>query len=98
MTLPLLSTTLVKELETKISEAELTTHREKDPLSTKEIKVGMKQDRYKIKFLIECFPAYSAKRPTEKSGSLDSDTGTKCQDRRASRSTSKGNIEGNVQH
>ncbi len=83
----------------KISEVELIIDFEKDPLSPKAIKeeklflVKMKQDRYKIKFVVDCFPAYSAKRPREKFGSSDSDTGTKHQNRRASLSTSKGNAE-----
>ncbi len=97
--LPQLASRLVKELETKISEVELTIDLEKDPLSIKMMKeaklyfVKMKQERFKIKFLVDCFPVYSAKLPREKSGSSDSDSGTKHQDRRASRSSIKGDIE-----
>ncbi len=57
----------MKELEPKISEIELTIDREKEPLSAKATKHAklylnkIKQDRLKIKFLVDCFLAYSAK-------------------------------------
>ncbi len=53
----------------------------------------MKKDRFKIKFLVDYFQANSAKWPREKSGSSHSDIGTKRQDRRASRSSSKGDVD-----
>ncbi len=97
LNLPQLARRLVKELE--IFEVELIIDHEKDPLSIKAMKeaklylVKIKQDRFKIKFLVDCFPAYSAKWPREKSGSSDSDTDNKHQDRRASGSSSKGDVE-----
>ncbi len=69
---------LVKELEPKISEMELIIDHEKEPLSAKAMKhvklylTKIKQDRFKIKFLVDCFPAYSAKQARDKSASSDS--------------------------
>ncbi len=98
-TLPQIARDLVKELETKTSEIELIIDREKNPLSTKAMKEAklyltkIKQDRFKIKFLVDCFPAYTAKRQREKSVSSDSATYTKRHNRRASRSASKSEDE-----
>ncbi len=53
---------------------------EKEPLLAKVMKhtrlylTKIKQDMYKIKFLVDCFPAYTAKRPRDKSASSDSGT------------------------
>ncbi len=77
---------LMKELEPKISEIELTIDREKEPLSAKATKnaklylTKVKQDRLKIKFLVDCFPAYFAKRSRDKSATSDSGNGIKRQD------------------
>ncbi len=72
----------MKELETKISKVELIIDCEKDPLSTKAIKevklylTKIRQDRFKITFLVDCFLAYSAKQPRDKSASSDYATDT----------------------
>ncbi len=94
-TLVQVSRKLVKELEPKISEMELIIDCEKQPLSAKAMKhaklyfTKIKQDRFKIKFFVDCFPAYSAKWAKDKSVSSDSGSDIKCQDQRSSTSSSK---------
>ncbi len=88
-TLPQIAMKLVKELEPKISEEELIRDREKNPLEPKAMKGAklylslIKQDRYKNKFLVDCFLANSAKRQQAKSASSDSGNDTKRQNQRA---------------
>ncbi len=90
---------LVMELEPKITEVELIRDCEKKPLepqALKECKLYLsliKADRHKIKNLVNCFPPNPAKRQREKSGTSDSETDTKRQNRRASRTSSRGNEE-----
>ncbi len=104
LTLPFIARRQVKELENETSKDELTIDHEKDPLSTKVMKEAklyltkIKQDSFKIKFLVDCFHASSAKRPRKKSGSSDSntDTDTEHQDRRASSSSSEGDVAANT--
>ncbi len=84
---------LVMELELKIIEVELIRDREKNPLESQALKAlklylkHIKQDRYKIKNLVECFPPNTAKRKHERFASSDSGTDNKCQNRRASRNS-----------
>ncbi len=66
---------LVMELELKITEVELIRDRDKNPLEPQAIKVlklylqQIKQERYKIKYLVDCFLTNLTKRQREKSGS-----------------------------
>ncbi len=68
---------LVMELESKITEVELIHDREKNPLEPRALKALrfylklIKQDRYKIKNLVECFQPSTAKRKHERSASSD---------------------------
>ncbi len=68
---------LVMELEPKITEVELIRDREKNPLEPRALKAPrlylkrIKQDRYKIKNLVECLPPSTAKRKHETSASLN---------------------------
>ncbi len=86
------------ELEPKITEVELIRDREKNPLEPQALKAlklylqQIKQDKYKIKYLVDCFPAATAKRQCKKSGFSDSETDPKLQNRRASRTTSSGAV------
>ncbi len=79
----------MKELEPKISKMELNVDREKEPLSAKAMKhaklylTKIKQDRFKIKFLVDCFPAYTNKWSRDKSASPDNGTDIKRQGRRS---------------
>ncbi len=97
VTLAQVARRLVMELEQKITEVELIQDREKNPLEPKASKAlklylqQIKQDRYKIKYLVDCSPATTAKRLREKSGSSDSETDPKL-NRRASRTTSRGTV------
>ncbi len=74
---------------------ELIQDREKNPLEPQALKAlklylqQIKQDRYKIKYLVDCFPVATAKRQREKSGSSDSEADPKRQNRRASRTSSQ---------
>ncbi len=93
-TLPQVARKLVNELKCKITKVELILDRKKDPLSAKVMKEAKlylsrsKQDWFKIKFLVDCFPVYSDKWVRDKSVSSDSATESKGEDRRASRSCS----------
>ncbi len=84
------------ELEPKITEVELIRDHVKKPLepqALKECKLYLnliKADRHKIKNLVNCFPPNLAKRQREKSSTSDSETDTKCQNRRASHTSSLG--------
>ncbi len=70
------------ELEPKISEVELIRDHEKQPLEPQALKAcnlyfkHIKTDRYRIKYLVDCFPSNPAKRQKEKSASSDSETDT----------------------
>ncbi len=72
------------ELEPKITEVELIRDREKNPLEPQALKAlklylqQIKQDRYKIKYLVDCFPANTVKWQREKSGSSDLEADSKC--------------------
>ncbi len=83
--------TLAMELETKISEVELTMQRDKKPLTDLGLKdaivylAKIRQDQFKIKNLVDCY--LTNMHPRDKSASLESATSTKCQDRRASQSS-----------
>ncbi len=85
---------LVMELEPKITKVELIRDREKNPLEPLALKAlrlylkHIKQDRYKIKNLVECFPPSTAKRKHEWSASSDLGTDNKRQNQRASRNSS----------
>ncbi len=98
-TLAQVSKKLVMELEPTITEVELIRDREQKPLepqALKECKLYLsliKADRHKIKNLVNCFPPNPAKRQREKSGTSDSETDTKRQNRRASCTSSRGNEE-----
>ncbi len=87
-TLTTMSKRLVKGLEIKISEVELTLKHVKKPISDlgkEEVKVYLakiREDRYKINNLVDCFPA--PKRPRDKSSSSDDAPDTKRQDRHSS--------------
>ncbi len=84
----------VMELEPKITEVELIRDSEKKPLESQALKASnlylkhIKMDRYKIKYLVDCFPCHPAKRQREKSASSDLETDSKRQNRRASRTSS----------
>ncbi|MBL0686801.1 MAG: hypothetical protein JJV94_03125 [Sulfurospirillum sp.] len=88
LTLPQIARKLVKELETKSSDVELAMDRDKNPLMTKGLKEAklylskIRQNRFKIKNLVDCFPSY--KQAREQSASSDSTTDTKRQERRSS--------------
>ncbi len=90
---------LVMELEPKITEVELIIDCEKKPLepqALKECKLYLsliKADRHKIKNLVNCFSPNPAKRQHEKSGTSDSETDTKHQNQRASRTSSQSSEE-----
>ncbi len=89
---------LVVELEPKIMEVKLIRDREKNHLDQQDLKALrlylnlIKQDRYKIKNLVECFPPRSARRKHERSVSSDSVIEGKRQNRRASRNSSRESI------
>ncbi len=78
---------------------ELTVDLEKEPLSAKAMKhaklylTKIKQDRFNIKFLLECFPAYTNKRSRDKTASSDNGSDIKRQDRRSLISSSNGKKE-----
>ncbi len=86
------------ELKPKITEVELIRDREKNSLEPRALKALrfylklIKQDRYKIKNLVECFPPSTAKRKYERSASSDSGTDNKRQNRRASRNSSRESV------
>ncbi len=67
------------ELEPKIIEAELIRDHEKNSFRATALKAlklylqQIKQDKYKIKYLVDFSPANTAKRQREKSGSSDSE-------------------------
>ncbi len=69
--------------------------REKNPLEPQDLKAlklclqQIKQDRYNIKYLVDCFSATTAKRQCEQSGSSDSEADPKHQNQRASRDVAK---------
>ncbi len=83
------------DLEPKITEVKLLRDLEKNPLEQQALKALrlylklIKQDRYKIKNLVECFPSSSAKRKHERSVSSDLVIDGKLQNRRASRDSSR---------
>ncbi len=52
----------------------------------------IKQDRYKIKNLVECFPPGPAKRKHDQSASSDLEADVKRQNRRASRNSSRESV------
>ncbi len=52
----------------------------------------IKQDRYKIENLVECFPPGPAKRKHDQSVSSDSESDVKRQKRRASRNSSRESV------
>ncbi len=74
---------LVMELGSKIAEVELIRDREKNPLeptAIKEVKLYLnhiKTDRYRIKYLVDCFPSNTAKQQPDKSASSDSGSNIK---------------------
>ncbi len=90
---------LVMELEPKITEVELIRYHEKkhlEPQVWNECKLYLsliKVERHKIKNLVNCFPPNPTKRQHEKSCTSDSETDTKHQNQRASRTSSRGNEE-----
>ncbi len=85
---------LVMELEPKITEVELIRDLEKNPLEPQALKAcnlyfkHIKMDRFRIKYLVDCFLSNPAKRQREKSVSSDSETDIKRQNRSASRISS----------
>ncbi len=86
---------LVMELELKITEVELIRDCEKKLLESQVLKAcnlylkHIKMDRYRIKYLVDCFLSTTAKKQREKSTSSDSETDTKHQKQRASRISSR---------
>ncbi len=98
VTLAQMARKLVMDLEQKITEVELIRDREKNPLEQQALKALrlylklIKQDRYKIKNLFECFPPSSAKRKHERSVSSDSVIDCKRQNRRASGNSSRESV------
>ncbi len=76
---------LVMELEPKTTEVELIQDHEKNPLVSQALKAlklylqQIKYAKYKIKYLVDCFPPNTAKRQLEKSGSSDSEADPKRQ-------------------
>ncbi len=76
---------LVMELESRIAEVELIRDHEKNPLeptAMKEAKLYLnhiKMDRYRIKYIVDCFPSNTAKRQCDKSASSDSGSDVKHQ-------------------
>ncbi len=81
---------LVMELELKSTKVELIRDHEKKPLESQALKAcnlylkHIKMDRYRISYLVDCFPSTTAKRQREKSASSDSETDIKHQNRKAS--------------
>ncbi len=79
VTLDKVARKLVMELEPKVREVELIRDCEKNPLVTaamKEAKLYLnhiKTDRYRIKYFVDCFLWYTAKRQLYKSASSDSE-------------------------
>ncbi len=77
ITLSQMARKLVMELEPKITEFELIRDREKKPLEPQPLKALrlylklIKQDRYKIKNLVECLLPRPAKRKHDQSASSD---------------------------
>ncbi len=73
------------EIETKITEGELIRDHEKKHLEPQALKAcnlylkHFKMDRYRIKYLVDCFLSNPAKRQREKSASSDLETDTKSQ-------------------
>ncbi len=98
ITLSQMARKLVMELEPKITEVELIHDREKKPLEPQPLKALrlylklIKQDRYKIKNLVECFPPCPAKRKHDPSLSSDSEADVKHQNQRASRNSSRESV------
>lgn len=88
-TLPQIARKLDKELETKSSELELAIDCDKNPLTNKVLKETklylskIRQDRFKIKNLVDCFPSY--KRAVDQSACSHCVSHTKRQDGRSSR-------------
>ncbi len=86
------------ELELKITEVELIRDSEKNLLESQALKALrlylklIKQDRYKIKNLVECFPPGPAKKKHDQSVSSDSEADNKRQNRRASRNSSRESV------
>ncbi len=85
ITLSHMARKLVMKLEPKIAEVKLICDREKNPLESRALKVLrlylklIKQDRYKIKNLVECFPPGPAKRKHDQYVSSDSEADVKRQ-------------------
>ncbi len=98
ITLSQMARKLIMELELKITEVELIRDCEKNPLKSRALKALMpylkliKQDRYKIKNLVECFPPGPEKRKHDQSVSSDSEADVKRQNRRASRNSSRESV------
>ncbi len=98
ITLAQMARKLVMELKPKITEVELIHDREKNPLESQALKVLrlylklIKQDRYQIKNLVECFPPGPAKRKHNQSASSYSETDVKRQNRRAFRNSSRESV------
>ncbi len=90
LTLAQVARKLVMEFDPKITEVELIREHEKNLLEPKALKAcnlylkHIKMDRFRIKYLVDCFPSNPAKRQREKSASSDLETDSKCQNRRAS--------------
>ncbi len=84
ITLAKMARKLVMELELKITEVELISDRVKKPLESralKELRLYLKlikQDRYKIKNFVECFPPGPVKRKHDQFVSSDSEADVKC--------------------
>ncbi len=98
ITLSQMDRKLVMELEPKITEVELIHDCEKNPLESRALKALrlylklIKQNRYKIKNHVECFPPGPAKQKHYQSVSSDSEADVKCQNRRASRNSSRESV------
>ncbi len=96
ITLSQMARKLVMELKQKITEVQLI--REKNPLEPRPLKALrlylklIKQDKYKIKNLVECFLPGPVKRKHDPSASSHLEAHVKHQNRRASRNSSRESV------